>query len=88
MTATLYGFVDFNGDGLFDGPSETVTRSVPAGTNGPVDLLFNVPFTATTNLDLGARFRLSTDAALGPNGAAWMAKWKITCCACRFSTWR
>ncbi|RRR71813.1 MAG: hypothetical protein EI684_10980 [Candidatus Viridilinea halotolerans] len=69
-TATLYGFIDFNGDGQFDGPGETVTRTVAASTNGPLALTFNVPMTATFNSDLGARFRLSTDPNLGPDGYA------------------
>ncbi|WP_165774607.1 SdrD B-like domain-containing protein [Candidatus Viridilinea mediisalina] len=69
--ATLYGFIDFNGDGRFDGPGEVVTVNVPAGSDGiTTTLSFNVPMTATFNSDLGARFRLSTDPALGPDGYA------------------
>ena len=70
VAATLFGFIDFNGDGKFDGPNEAVTAPVPSNTNGPVNLTFAVPFTASTSLDLGARFRLSTDTTLGPDGVA------------------
>ena len=45
LPATLYGFIDFNGDGNFDDAGETVSVVVPAGTNSATNftLNFNVP---------------------------------------------
>ncbi|MBI1298716.1 DUF11 domain-containing protein, partial [bacterium] len=70
VAATLYGFIDFNGDGDFDDTGEVVTATVANGTNGVVNLTFNVPLDADSVQELGARFRLSTDAGLGPDGPA------------------
>ncbi|MFO1004061.1 MAG: integrin alpha [Planctomycetaceae bacterium] len=69
--ATLYGWIDFNNNGLFDNTSERASIIVPTGTNnGLVSLNFptiSTSFTGTTF----ARFRLSTDAAAAnPTGAA------------------
>ncbi|MGI9318975.1 MAG: C25 family cysteine peptidase, partial [bacterium] len=63
--ATLYGFIDWNGDGDFDDTGETITTTVADGTAGNVTLTINVPAGAMTGTDLGARFRLSTDTTLG-----------------------
>ncbi|MCE7987254.1 MAG: DUF11 domain-containing protein, partial [Caldilinea sp. CFX5] len=69
--AYLYGFIDFNGDGDFADASEAISATVSSNAvSQTIALNFTVPMTATMNLDLGARFRLSTDAALGPNGPA------------------
>lgn len=69
--ATVYGFIDWNNDGEFTGPNEVATAIVPDGSNDFVTpLVFAVPIGATINTDLGARFRISTDHALGANGAA------------------
>jgi hypothetical protein len=61
--ATLYGWVDYNNNGVFDNTTERVQIAVPAGTNnGLFTLTFPVVptgFTGTTY----ARFRLSTDVA-------------------------
>ncbi len=58
--ATLYGWVDFNGDGDFADTGEYTSIAVPAGTNGVVTLDFGtVPTTAVSNTF--ARFRLTTD---------------------------
>jgi hypothetical protein len=61
--ATLYGWVDTNGNGVFDNASERASVAVPSGTtNGTFTLTFPVVptgFTGTTY----ARFRLSTDVA-------------------------
>lgn len=62
--ATLYGFIDWNGDGDFDDTGESVSTTVADGTAGNVMLTFNVPPGATTGADLGARFRLSTATGL------------------------
>ena len=69
--ATLYGWIDYNADGVFDNVTERANVAVPSGTNnGIVTLVFPpVPngFTGTTY----ARFRLSTDTATAnPMGAA------------------
>jgi hypothetical protein len=61
--ATLYGWIDFNNNGVFDNATERASVSVPTGTtNGTFTLTFPVVptgFTGTTY----ARFRLSTDVA-------------------------
>jgi uncharacterized repeat protein (TIGR01451 family) len=68
--ATLFGFIDFNGDGDFSDPGETTTVAVPDGSsNATVTLAFgNVP--AGSAASTYARFRLSTDLTLGATGAA------------------
>jgi hypothetical protein len=70
-TATLYGWIDYNANGVFDNLTERSSAAVLNGTsNGSVMLVFpEVPagFTGRTY----ARFRLSTDAAASnPIGAA------------------
>ncbi|MBW7882049.1 MAG: DUF11 domain-containing protein, partial [Caldilineaceae bacterium] len=70
VQAVLYGFIDFNGDGDFLDAGEKVTATVPASTSGPVNLLFNVPTSATTAASFGARFRLSTSNNLTADGPA------------------
>ena len=61
--ATLYGWVDYNNNGVFDNATERTSVAVPDATsNGLFTLMFpTVPagFTGTTY----ARFRLSTDVA-------------------------
>ena len=61
--ATLFGWIDYNNNGVFDNATERAQVAVPNGTNGQiVRLTFPaVPqgFTGTTY----ARFRLSSDAA-------------------------
>ncbi|MEI2728791.1 MAG: SdrD B-like domain-containing protein [Candidatus Nanopelagicales bacterium] len=66
-SATLYGFIDFNNDGTFSA-SETVTALVPSGTTGLIPLTFNVPGGSPTGVDIGARFRLSSDTTLSADG--------------------
>ncbi|MBK6929475.1 MAG: carboxypeptidase regulatory-like domain-containing protein [Saprospirales bacterium] len=70
--AVLYGYIDWNKDGDFDDPEERFSTTVPDGTNGDVNLNVNVPEDAVLNMQLGARFRLSTDdvAASTPEGPA------------------
>ncbi len=68
QNATLYSFIDWNGDGDFNDLNEQLT--VPANNSGSVVLTVNVPATATTTSQLGARFRLSTDANLKASGPA------------------
>lgn len=72
--ATLYGWLDFNGDGTFDNATERASVAVADGVDGNVNLVFpNVP--ATASLDSGddsiLRLRLSSDiAAADPTGEA------------------
>ncbi|MBI1311543.1 hypothetical protein GC176_09575 [bacterium] len=69
--ATLYGWIDYNGDGLFDNATERGDVTVPSGTSGQQ---FTVTFPMIPNgaaLSTYARFRLSTDeAAANPTGPA------------------
>ncbi|MEM8858711.1 MAG: DUF11 domain-containing protein, partial [Chloroflexota bacterium] len=69
--AFLYGFVDWNGDGDFDDLNEVISQTIPTASNG-LELTFTyaVPITAATGVDLGIRFRISTDDDLGPDGPA------------------
>lgn len=69
--ATLYGWVDFNNDGVFAGGTESASVTVPAGTNnGTVTLTFPAPAVGTAGATF-ARFRLSSDAsAASPGGLA------------------
>ncbi|HSX58559.1 MAG TPA: GEVED domain-containing protein [Tahibacter sp.] len=68
--ALLCGFLDYNADGDFADAGEAAQSAVPNGSNGaPFTLAFGtVPNTAAAASH--ARFRLSTDAACTPNGAA------------------
>jgi len=69
QTATLYGWIDFNCNGIFENSGERVSVSISSGTTGPMTLTFpNAP----ADLDKTfARFRLSTDAAAAqPTGPA------------------
>lgn len=71
-TANLYGWIDFNNNGQLEAGERASVLNVPAGTNN-VTLTFTAGQTtgATLDTDLGARFRLSTDAAAAnPTGAA------------------
>ncbi|MFN8489124.1 MAG: SdrD B-like domain-containing protein [Caldilineaceae bacterium] len=67
--ATIYGWLDFNGDGQFT-TDERMSANVPAGTtNGLFLLTYYLPVNAVSHTY--ARFRLSTDsAAAQPTGAA------------------
>ncbi len=69
--ATLFGWIDYNGDGVFDNATERASTAVADGTvGGTVTLTFpEVPAgSASTTY---ARFRLSTDsAAQDPTGSA------------------
>ncbi|MEZ6062652.1 MAG: GEVED domain-containing protein [Planctomycetaceae bacterium] len=69
--ATLYGWIDYNGNGLFENSGERASVTVAAGTvNGTVTLTFpQVPRTAVEHTY--ARFRISTTtAAANSTGAA------------------
>ena len=71
--ATLYGWIDYDGDGTFDNATERSSVPVPTGSTGAtVTLVFPaVPWLSPAVTDTYARFRLSTDtAAANPTGAA------------------
>jgi plastocyanin len=70
-TATLYGWIDYNADGMFDNATERASLAVPTGTvSGTVTLAFPAVPVGSAGSTY-ARFRLSTDAtAANPTGAA------------------
>ncbi|MFN9914711.1 MAG: integrin alpha, partial [Pirellulaceae bacterium] len=60
--ATLYAWIDYDSDGLFENGSERVSLAVPAGTNnGLFTLTFPTIPIATIAGTTYARFRLSSD---------------------------
>ncbi|MCA9062507.1 MAG: FG-GAP repeat protein, partial [Planctomycetaceae bacterium] len=69
--ATLYGWIDYNGDGVFDNATERAQATVATGTtDGRVSLTFPAIPLHSVNSTY-ARFRLSTDsAAANATGAA------------------
>jgi hypothetical protein len=69
MSATLWGWIDYNANGVFDNASERASIAVPTGTNnGLVTLAFPAVLGSFTG-DSFARFRISTDAdASDPTG--------------------
>ncbi len=71
-TATLYGWIDFNRNGVFDNLTERASATVPTTASSKVySLAFPaIPILAATGTTY-ARFRLSADAAAAnPTGAA------------------
>ena len=71
-TATLYGWIDYNGDGVFDNATERASVPVPTGSTDVTVTLNNfLPVPSGSVESTYARFRLSTDAAAAePTGAA------------------
>lgn len=68
--ATVCGFIDWNDDGVFSGPSERAQASI---SNGAVDLAVTMNFglvPLSADLTPYARFRISTDAGCAPDGDA------------------
>jgi hypothetical protein len=66
--AYLDAWIDFNGDGNWDGPLEAIaTRHLVH--NGDNAIMFDVPSTAVSGTTY-ARFRLSSGGGLGPYGIA------------------
>lgn len=62
-TASLYGWIDYNRDGVFDNETERASIDIPDGTSGE---RFTLVFPAIPEGAAGktyARFRLSTDSA-------------------------
>ncbi|MCL4207616.1 MAG: VCBS repeat-containing protein, partial [Pirellulaceae bacterium] len=70
-TATLYGWIDYNADGIFNSATERASAIVAAGTTA-ASVKLNFPFIpAGSAATTYARFRLSTDpAAANPTGLA------------------
>jgi hypothetical protein len=68
--AMLYGWIDYNGDGIFDNATERASFGVPHGTNvGIVTLTFPTVPAGSADATF-ARFRLSTSRAVqDPTGA-------------------
>jgi microcystin-dependent protein len=61
VAATLYGWIDYNGDGVFDNATERASIAVPTGTSaGVMTLTFPVIPDGAASTSY-ARFRLSTD---------------------------
>ncbi len=71
IAATLYGWIDYNRDGVFDNATERASTVVPDNKSAQnVELSFPVVPSGSQG-DTYARFRLSTDAAAAnPTGAA------------------
>lgn len=69
--ATLYGWIDYNANGVFESGSESASVLVPVGTDDEsVELNFPAPVVGQAGTTF-ARFRLSSDAAAAlPTGAA------------------
>jgi len=70
-TATLYGWIDFNGDGVFDNATERASVSVPPGTNHATVILVFSQIVPEGDYSTFARFRISTSGvAANPTGLA------------------
>lgn len=70
-TAILYGWIDFNHNGVFENATERAHLSVPAATSGGRFTLEFATAPAGSDGTTYARFRLSTDTAAGNSiGAA------------------
>ena len=67
--ALLDAWIDFNGDGTWDGAGERIATGHPVG-NGLDAITFNVPSDAIAGTQTFARFRISTDGVDGPRGLA------------------
>ena len=63
--ATLYGWIDYNANGVFDNATERASVAVPNGTNNGIVTLVFPPVPAGFFGKTYARFRLSTDACRG-----------------------
>jgi hypothetical protein len=68
-TATLWAFIDWNGDGQFNGVTETYQRIVLAGYIGNVDLGIRIPNIPTSD-SIGVRIRLTSGQILDAYGQA------------------
>nr|MBA3481138.1 FG-GAP repeat protein [Pirellulales bacterium] len=61
--ATLYGWIDYDRDGVFENATERATMGVPNGTNNGIVTLTFPAVPAGAEGTTYARFRLSTDGA-------------------------
>ncbi len=61
--ATLYGWIDYNANGVFENATERASVAVPNGTNNGIVTLAFPAVPAASRATTYARFRLSTDAA-------------------------
>jgi hypothetical protein len=69
--ATLYGWIDYNANGVFDNATERMSAAVPSGTNNGIVMLVFPTVPAGYYGATYARFRLGTDAAaVNPTGNA------------------
>jgi hypothetical protein len=70
-TATLYGWIDFNGDGVLDNATERASISVPPGTDHATFILVFGQVLPEGDYTTFARFRISTDGvSANPTGLA------------------
>ncbi len=77
--ATLYGWVDYNNNGVFDNATERASLNIPDGSNNSVFTLTLPTLTGSFTGKTFARFRLSTDvAAANTTAPPAMAKSRIT----------
>ena len=69
--ASLFGWIDYDNNGIFDNTTERAAVAVPAGSNG-IAVTLNFPAVPAASAgNTFARFRLSTDvAAANPTGPA------------------
>jgi len=68
-TAYLNAWIDFNNNGTLTNAGEQVATNleIPPGTDGEVEISFNVPTNAVTAAaSVGGRFRLTSTASPGP----------------------
>lgn len=71
MDTYLRAFIDWNNDGDFNDPMEISTVTIADAMGSQTVLInFTLPADANPGDIVGARFRLSSDNALGPNGPA------------------
>jgi hypothetical protein len=71
LAANLYGWIDYNANGVFDNATELASVAVPSGTNNLIKTLVFPTVTGSFTGTTYARFRLSTDAtAANPTGPA------------------
>ncbi len=67
--ATLWAFIDWNGDGQFNGVTETYQRTVAAGFNGNVNFGIRIPNIAQPD-SIGVRIRLTSGNIVDAYGQA------------------
>ncbi len=66
--AILNAFIDWNGDGDFNDPDETLPPTPVFNGTAPLNVM--VPLGAETDEPIGLRFRLSSQGGLSPTGPA------------------